>query len=169
MEQILVFEMGRQGSDLEVALPVEWARPTPTVEVPFHWSNAFGWHVHVHGQDGWHALSFPWTDHVDEILLGAGSGTLPVGDQPWWDLEQGWWGVVKRDGDRIFVAETDFDAICDTSDETLSLRSQGEVLVGHVPVRWTAVPRQAWVDAWDAARRSCELGTPAPSVQSWSC
>jgi hypothetical protein len=90
-----VFEMSRIDSarerpPLKVDLPVAMARRHQTVQVVFMHSEEFGWHAYVTDDEGSVLLSFPWTDHVDQILMSVDSSALPVNvnEKGWDDLDQ---------------------------------------------------------------------------------
>jgi len=161
--------------DLELDLPIVWARRHETVVVAFERQDReFGWHAYVLGEDGAVLLGFPWHDHADTSLAGsrlwrpstwfriADSFPLPLPAEGWDDLEQGWWGSVVPDGDRVFVAETDFDEITDRPLTEIEPREPGIVVAGGVPILWSCTPRRAWDRAWEDAIASCRRGRPSP-------
>jgi hypothetical protein len=174
-KSLRVFEIARISSrkaldSFVLDLPVTLAKRRSDIRVVFlDGDSELGWHAHVTDDDGEVLLSFPWTDHVDEILTKEGSSELPV-EVPvegWQDLDQGWWASVVLDGDDIYVAETDFDAIADVPEpDRIENPTPGVVLVNGVEVRWNVVSKRAWGEAWDAAREACRQGTPAP-VGEW--
>lgn len=136
----------------------------------FQHTEAFGWAAHVTGDDQLVLLSFPWTDHVDQILLNADSGQLPVNvtEEGWDDLDQGWWGRVVLEGSDVYVAQTDHDAISDLElPHRIEQSAPGIVLVNGVEVCWNVVSRRLWDEAWRLAAESCRTGTPAP-VGDWA-
>jgi hypothetical protein len=155
---------------VRVDLPVAWARRHSDVVVAFmDGSSDLGWHAHLVGDDGDVLLSFPWLDHVDRVLLGQEDGDLPTvaRQNAWDDLEQGWWGWVKAEGDDAFIAETDLDALTDVgSSPVLERRAPGVVLVHGVEVRWSRVDRLSYDRAWRDAITACRRGPPSP-VCEW--
>ncbi len=170
-----VFEIARisSGQDLGslvVDLPVALANRRPSVRIVFlDGGSDLGWHAHVTDVDGYVLLSFPWTDHVDRILINDDPGQLPVTvpQEGWDDLDQGWWGRVMPDGSDVYVAETDFDAITEVTDQSrIENPVPGLVLVDDVEVRWHVVSRGSWDKAWTQAVEACRRGHPAP-VGEW--
>jgi hypothetical protein len=161
---------GRDLGALEVDLPVSLARRHQSVLVVFmHHGSDMGWHACVAGEGGSVLLSFPWTDHVDQILSGVDLTQLPVNvtDKGWDDLDQGWWGRVLVDGPDVYLAETDHDAIIDVTEPSRIEPSEpGMVLVDGVEVRWNVVTRRSYDKAWQEAVAACREGHPSP-VGEW--
>jgi hypothetical protein len=161
---------GRDLGALEVDLPVSLARRHQSVLVVFmHHGTDMGWSAYVTGEDGSVLLSFPWTDHVDQILTRADPAELPVNlaDKRWDDLDQGWWGCVLVDGPDVYLAETDHDAITDVTEPSRIEPSEpGTVLVDGVEVRWNVVIKRSYDEAWQQAVAACREGHPSP-VGQW--
>jgi hypothetical protein len=161
---------GRDLGTLVVDLPTSLARRHEDVRVVFmHHGSDMGWSAYVTGEDGSVLLSFPWTDHVDQ-LLAADSAELPVNlsEKGWDDLDQGWWGCVLVSGPDVYVAETDFDAITDVNDpDRVEASEPGVLLVGGVEVLWNVVSRDSYDQAWQGAVEACRRGSPSP-VGKWA-
>jgi hypothetical protein len=164
---IPVFEVTRSDDvDLTVALSPSWAVEHERVEVVFRHADMFGWHATLESPAGDHVLSFPWSDHVDEMLRGEAPSELPdpaLPDGRWYDLEQGWWAAVLVVGDAVFIAETDTALMDVPGAPAARLIRPGEVELAGVQIVWSQVPRAAWDEAWSAACASCARGAPAPS------
>lgn len=175
MTRLRVFSMGRAGDDLDdldVDLPVEWAQPCDDLTIVFYQTETFGWHLHVHAEGSRHLPSFPWHDEVDSMLRAPRRPhhpRLPETADAWDDLEQGWWVSVVPVCDRVYLAETDLDAILGTADTTPVLRRPGLVTWGGVDIAWNSVSAAVWTTAWSYARRCCEAGAPAPTVEQTGC
>lgn len=93
-QSVTVFDIARADEDVDVVFPFAWARRHERVEVLLERHGMFGWKAQVVGDDDEHLLGFPWTDHVNRILLGGNErGQLPVDLSAgvWDDLKQGWW------------------------------------------------------------------------------
>ncbi len=161
--------------DVELDLPVSWAKHHETVVVAFHDSGRpLGWHAWLVGENGELLLSFPWHDHADTALGGPqlfqpGTWFRQVDDFPveltekgWNELEQGWWGRIILDGDLVYIAETDFDAITDDAPGSVACERPGRILVGDVEVLWNRTSREAYDRAWQQAIAACRSGRPAP-------
>jgi hypothetical protein len=163
-----VFEFTSDLGSVRVDLPVAWARRHADVVVAFmDGSSELGWHAHVVGDDGDVLLSFPWVDHVDRLLAGEAEELPTVArTDAWDDLEQGWWGWVKAEGDEVFVAETDFDDLSRVSTSPrLERRAPGVVIVDGVEVRWSMVDRSRYDRAWRDAIAGCQRARPAPTCE----
>jgi hypothetical protein len=152
LDSLTVFEIDRVSGTFAVALPPGWARMHRQAEVALSASEEFGCAAEILGDAQDHLLGFPWLDNVDEILLGSDTGRLPVqlGERGWNDVEQGWWASVIPFGDSVFLAEADFDELLDNvrDPQRLARPRDGVVTVDGVPVRWNAVPRSVYDDAW---------------------
>ena len=161
---------GRDLGTLRVDLPTSLARRHEDVRVVFmHHGSDMGWSAYVTGEDGSVLLSFPWTDHVDQLLTGD-SAELPVNltESGWDDLDQGWWGCVVVSGSDVYVAETDFDAITGVTDsDRVEPSEPGILLVGGVEVRWNVVSSDAYEQAWQEAVETSRRGNPSP-VGEWA-
>jgi hypothetical protein len=84
-------------------------------------------------------------------------------EDPWDDVEQGWWGWVKAEGDDVFIAQTDLDALAGiAATPALELVERGSVLVDGVAVTWSRVERSGYDEAWRKAIDACRRGTPRP-------
>jgi hypothetical protein len=168
--EIALMRSGHPLADLTVDLPPALALRHEEVHVVFRHTEDFGWHAHVTGNDQLVLLSFPWTDHADQILLNADSAQLPVNvtDEGWDDLDQGWWGRVVLEGSDVYVAETDFDAITDSAEpHQVEKSAPGILFVNGVEVRWNVVSKRLWDEAWRRAVEACQHGNPAP-VGDWA-
>jgi hypothetical protein len=163
-----VFELARMDGDLEIELPPAWARTHARAEVSLTRSDDFGWKAVPVGDDDARLLGFPWHDHVDRNLLcwrwlrflpRRPTRALPVdlSSGAWDDLEQGWWGSVIPAGEMVFIAEADFDELCDVraTHRVVHVRP-GVVGVDGVDIHWNVVPRSLYDDAW--ARAVASLG-----------
>ncbi len=149
-----------------VQLPASWAQRHVSVVVAFMAFSRRDWHVLLVGDDGDVLLAFPRTDHADRILLGEGdSAELPIvaPDEEWVDVEQGWWAWLKADGDDVFIAETDPDALVFASlAPKIQLVGPGHATADGVDFRWSCVDRSAYDRAWQDAIASCRRGKPSP-------
>jgi hypothetical protein len=161
--------------DLELDLPVAWARRHETLVVGFDHDSLLGWHARLVGDDGHVLLGFPWYDHVDRSLGGVRRTwyrpwSVPfvdefptrLTDEGWDDLEQGWWGRILPDGADVYVAETDFDGITAAPPGRVVLERPGYVFVNGVLVTWSCVTRELYDSAWREATDSCRRGRPSP-------
>jgi hypothetical protein len=169
-DALRVFEFVSDRGSVRVDLPVAWARRHSDAVVAFmDGSSELGWHAFLVGDDGDVLLSFPWVDHVDRVLAGE-AAELPTvaGDDAWDDLDQGWWGWVKAEGDDVFIAETDFDGLCRVSSApTVGRVAPGVIAVDGVEVRWSVVDRSRYDRAWEDAIAACRRGRPTP-VCAWA-
>jgi hypothetical protein len=154
-----VFEIARASdtdsriSFFKLDLPATWARSHEHAEVALREDESFGWGATLVGDGDQRVLGFPWYDHVDQMLVDP-AGELPpdLASGSWDDMEQGWWGSIVVDGDDVYVAEADFDALCDVADAAdVVLVEPGLVAVGGVEVLWNRVPRAAYEAAWEQA------------------
>jgi hypothetical protein len=161
--------------DLEVELPLAWARRHDSLVVGFDFDSVLGWHARLVGDDGHVLLNFPWYDHVDRSLGGARRtwyrpwavafiDELPTSptDEGWDDLDQGWWGRVIPDGADVYIAETDHDEITSAPPGRVVLERPGHVFVNGVLVTWSCVTRELYDRAWREAIESCRRGRPSP-------
>lgn len=170
-----VFEVTRgftRRSQLRVELPAAWARDHAGAVVVFlPFGGDLGAHACVIGDEGAVLLTFPWYDHMDRVLLAATDWERPpieATEEEWEDLEQGWFAWVKADGDRVYIADGDFDEILTVRDaRRLERRRPGVVAVDDVEVRWNCVPRVSYDSAWESAIESCRAGRPSP-VGEWA-
>jgi hypothetical protein len=169
-DALRVFDFTSDLGSVRVDLPVARARRHSDVVVAFmDASSELGWHAHLVGDDGDVLLSFPWVDHVNEVLAGEAEELPTVArDDAWDDVEQGWWGWVKAEGDDVFVAETDLDALSRVSPSpTVERSAPGVVIVDEVEVRWNVVDRSRYDRAWRDAIAACRRGRPSP-VCEWA-
>jgi hypothetical protein len=109
---VIARSSGDDYSELEIDLPVEWAKRHERVVIGFVDAGPeLGWHAHVVGDGDEVLLSFPWYDHADEMLRRTDVFPMQVDSEGWSDVEQGWWGRVVADDDRVYLAETNFDEL----------------------------------------------------------
>ena len=162
--------------DVKLDLPVSWAQHHESAVVAFHRTDyrPLGWHAWLVGESGELLLSFPWYDHADSALGGprlfqpgtwfrqADAFPVELTENGWDDLEQGWWGRVIPDGDLVYIAETDFDAITDDPSGSVACERPGRVRVGDVEVLWNRTSREAYDRAWQQAIAACRSGRPSP-------
>jgi hypothetical protein len=166
-----VFEIARSEvvpELLEVDLPASWARPHDRVAVAFRdCGGKMGWHASLVAPAAEALLTFPWHDHADVMLREDPAPQLPIDltSGSWSDLEEGWWASVLAVGDDVYVAESDFGALCAVAGRPdCQLIAAGDVSVSGVSVSWNRVPRTSYDDAWNSARIACLNRTPAPRL-----
>lgn len=87
---------------------------------------------------------------------------MELTDRGWDELEQGWWGRIIPDGDLVYIAETDFDAITDDPRGSVVCQRPGRVLAGDLEILWNRTSREAYDRAWAQAIAACRSGRPAP-------
>ncbi len=109
-------------------------------------------------------LSFLWANPLADMVAGRqrwdSVPPMPLPDEGWNDLDEGWWlWLVVHDG-WVFGAQTDFDRADEAlqAGETLTWSAPGQACLGRVPVSWVAVPRSAWDEAWELAVRRLRAG-----------
>ena len=157
-----LFDMLTAEGSLSVDLPLAWARPAEAVRVDLERREVLGWHATVRDGDE-QVLDLAWHDDVDELLLTGGDLPVPAPDDEWDSLDQCYWGIVRRHGDDLYVAEVDSDALEARHCGSPRLMRPGHVCAGDVEVLWHRVPVPDWDEAWAQARQYFEdLRTAAP-------
>lgn len=141
---------------IAIDLPVSWAYQMGSVSVVFRdtGTDDMGWHISIQDGDGRVAADFPWWDHADALLRNKSLPFPPIGDtdQPWWDIEQGWYVSVQAAAGQAWIFRTDPDAVqCAEKDPTAVLLKSGMVRIGAIEAWWSAVDLEAYDEAWAAA------------------
>lgn len=154
-----VFATTSARGELRVRLPTEWARQCRDLTVDFYETGTNGWHLRLLS-DGEDVMCFPCADNVDQILVhNARPHLLPARCpvEKWSDLDEGWWAVVLRIQDEVYLAQADLDSSLDnvTMVPQLRLVRPGLVQVDGCEVTWhrssLAMYEAAWAKAVEAA------------------
>lgn len=166
---------------LDLLLPRELAADAHDVECVLYATGhqSMGVHVKVIAREGTIA-TFPWWDHADRDLARIADRWIPDDGEVCDDLEQGWYLAVRRDGDLVYVFDSDFDRLCNLMrpNDERSRRTQprtyetvefiaeageapGAITVGGVPATWFRLPVAEFHDAWTAALRAVRGDLPS--------